>query len=621
MTIDDGPDVGTEAWRPLLRDGSLRSRFARDGFVVVDVGPTAALDRLRATAMDGYSGGTEGFHTTPDSADHRYRESVFERIGSLVDEIASPHLDRCRIFSSALLAKWPGEDSGVLTHQDWSVVDESRFRAVVIWVPLVDCSPYNGTIRVLPGSHRWVVAPRPTFAPPLHFSPPGWEIDPDELESLSLQVGQALLYDGALVHASPPNQSGELRLAIGGGFAPAEAPLLHYYCHPDGLLERFQIDESFFTSCEIGTRPPDLTAVSRGLYPVEHLSADEVRTRCGLVPRAVPTHRERLFRDDDVQRAFEREGWIMLDLLLPAELERLREEYRDLEHQIKDREDFAEGFHTTIFDSRPDYREAVHTALTDTIKTALDRTFLDCRAFFANFVTKVPGAGPLPLHLDWTFVDENTFSSATVWCPLWDVDEDCGALGVVPRSHHAVDFIRGVNFPDHESVHRGLGEALPAHRLVPVRAGQAIVTDHRLLHYSAPNTTGCPRVAAALAVAPSQAAVVHYHESHEGIRRHDVDPEFFFTYDPGEDPAAFAGVTGSTLIEPAVPAPHAWWWDGDAALIGLASAPVTAAPIAPAESAGTTDAPTTPRPGSGTQAPALKVRRLVGRGLRRAGLR
>ena len=115
--------------------------------------------------------------------------------------------------------------------------------------------------------------------------------------------------------------------------------------------------------------------------------------------------------------------------------------------------------------------------------------------------------------------------------------------------------------------------------------------------------------------------MVHYHESHEGIRRHDVDPEFFFTYDPGEDPAALAGVTGSTLIEPAVPAPHAWWWDGDAALIGLASAPVTAAPIAPAESAGTTDAPTTPRPGSGTQAPALKVRRLVGRGLRRAGLR
>jgi len=39
-------------------------------------------------------------------------------------------------------------------HQDMTLVDESKFSGINIWVPLVDLTEKNGVLQVLPGSHR-----------------------------------------------------------------------------------------------------------------------------------------------------------------------------------------------------------------------------------------------------------------------------------------------------------------------------------------------------------------------------------------------------------------------------------------------------------------------------------
>ena len=53
-----------------------------------------------------------------------------------------------------LLVKWPGQDGAMGTHQDWTFVDERRFRSVTVWCPLVDVEQRNGALELLPGSHR-----------------------------------------------------------------------------------------------------------------------------------------------------------------------------------------------------------------------------------------------------------------------------------------------------------------------------------------------------------------------------------------------------------------------------------------------------------------------------------
>jgi len=161
-----------------------------------------------------------------------------------------------------------------------------------------------------------------------------------------------------------------------------------------------------------------------------------------------------------------------------------------------------------------------------------------------SLVAKPPGtaSGEVPLHQDWSFVDDRAWRSVNVWCPLDDVDDANGCLRVVPGSHAAARQPRaagsGFFFAEIEPV---LRQHL---RSVPMRAGQAVVFDHCLFHCSPPNGSDELRVAATAALLPQGAPMRYYHgtDSDGGVDVYEVPDDIHLRHDPGEPPP------GGTLV-------------------------------------------------------------------------
>jgi beta-hydroxylase len=132
------------------------------------------------------------------------------------------------------------------------------------------------------------------------------------------------------------------------------------------------------------------------------------------------------------------------------------------------------------------------------------------RPFMSSFLVKWPGPGSdLYVHRDTTYVEEERYRSISFWVALDDSDDTLGngPLLVLPGSHHDADEYRGTNVdPGHRPHDDELRTRMVA---VPVRAGDVVVMDNRLLHCSGTNDTDRPRVAAAGALVPAEADLVH----------------------------------------------------------------------------------------------------------------
>lgn len=256
----------------------------------------------------------------------------------------------------------------------------------------------------------------------------------------------------------------------------------------------------------------------------------------------------RLVRSDELDEQIRRKGWTTVDLLDASTVGALRDSYERLPNQITVDRSFAAGFHATIMDGRTAYRHRAHDVISDAVASPFDRLFDRMKLTLTNWLHKEPGAAAVPFHVDWSFVDESLHRSLSVWSPLVDTDERTGCIGVVDGSHLLTRFVRASAHPGYAETQL-YGERLPGRRLVPLRAGQAVVFDHRLVHFSAPHAGSGPRVAISCELVPEEAHVLHYEYLGPGLfRRHRVTSDFFVGYTAGDDPTNVEGHLETDLI-------------------------------------------------------------------------
>jgi len=240
-----------------------------------------------------------------------------------------------------------------------------------------------------------------------------------------------------------------------------------------------------------------------------------------------------IFNSARLEKKFQREGYLVLPLLSKLEVTSLLDFFKE-KYNI----DFS-GFHSTHFLKDAKLKEEVHHKIASVLETHLQKYLLDYQALFGNFMVKSTGENSrMPLHADWTYVDEDHFQSLGVWCPLVDTNEENGRLGVVPKSHLLKKNYRGPQIPTpfheyNEYIIENYGN------LLKMKAGEVVVYDHRLLHFSPANLSKGVRPALNLVMVPTEAPLFHYANrgGYPKIEKYEVKgSEFYLNYTHFEEP-------------------------------------------------------------------------------------
>jgi hypothetical protein len=219
-----------------------------------------------------------------------------------------------------------------------------------------------------------------------------------------------------------------------------------------------------------------------------------------------------LLRDAELQRTFEREGYVVVRLL-DVELPRLRALVDEVKALLaSDPRWEPRGFDELMYVADGEPRRAVHREIEAALGARLSSQLVESTILTSNVLVKggAPAENVVPPHQDFTVVDETLgFDSMQVWVPLVDVDRTNGCLGVLPRSHRVANPYRaqGDGTPFDAFVRAGRPEVM---RWLELRAGDAVLFTGRTVHASDRNRSSEPRPAVACLVAAADAPLVHY---------------------------------------------------------------------------------------------------------------
>jgi ectoine hydroxylase-related dioxygenase (phytanoyl-CoA dioxygenase family) len=232
----------------------------------------------------------------------------------------------------------------------------------------------------------------------------------------------------------------------------------------------------------------------------------------------------RIFREEGAQAQFDREGYVVIDFISSSQAQAIADKFYQLHTDI------PKGFYSAGFNPDAGFKGDIYSHIDGLIVENLECNFQDFKKLGSTFLCKAPGAeGIMDPHQDWTVVDEDKFYSATIWIPTIDTTEQNGALKVLPGSHLLFDYYRSNHV---EVCYRGSEKLLWDHMVtIPVRAGQAIVLNHAVIHASGPNNTDRERLAVAYGLIPSSASLLYYHKNEKGrIEKYDMPDTFFQDY-------------------------------------------------------------------------------------------
>ncbi len=241
----------------------------------------------------------------------------------------------------------------------------------------------------------------------------------------------------------------------------------------------------------------------------------------------------KIFFDENSQKEIIEKGYTKVQLLEDKEIAHIMKEIKEL--RPDDRfdpkpDEYGFTFHFTFIDTNIEYRRKTHDLLQSVFSPHIKRLLINYDFITCNFYLKSPGKGQLHVHQNWNMTANQKETSVTIWCPLIDVDEHNGTLQVVEGSHKLVPNIESYMckpfFYNYcESLMKEYSKP------IPLKAGEAIIFDDTLIHWSSNNNSSEPRfVASAICVPVEAIPVFYYPDQSNEVNRFELvelNKEFF----------------------------------------------------------------------------------------------
>jgi hypothetical protein len=229
----------------LLKDDVLDAKLKKDGYIVIpflNAHEVAGLNNYYKERFQPPLANTPVFNSMRIE-DAELRAQTLQKIKDVFSRAASETFFECRVFGGSLMAKAQGEEGIVEPHDDWNLVDEDHYAALLVWVPLADANAENGGMTVLRGSHKFMKTFRgPDMPSPFKkLFPHIWK----NLENLSISAGEAMIFYFNILHASPANLTNQIRLAALCAIVPEKAEL-RYYTWNGRQVEEYESNMDFY---------------------------------------------------------------------------------------------------------------------------------------------------------------------------------------------------------------------------------------------------------------------------------------------------------------------------------------------------------------------------------------
>lgn len=248
----------------------------------------------------------------------------------------------------------------------------------------------------------------------------------------------------------------------------------------------------------------------------------------------------RIFLNNELQKEFDKSGCVILTLFSKEQATELLNLYDSLEGAKGTANTNKNSYELSFFDKDVDAKKNKFNKVYFFMKPYIDKILDDYSPIMVNLFNKVYGTGEVPIHQNWTFVDENEFTSVSVWCPLQNVNRENGTLEFVPGTHKVISNFRGPSIP---WVFDNLNDILKVKYMKPLELefGQVAILDDSVIHYSGINNTYDSRKAVQFIMKPKEVSTIHcYRESPESdiVNIIEVDDDYFFDFDMWEKPKA-----------------------------------------------------------------------------------
>lgn len=256
----------------IVKDQELNKQLFDKGFMVIPFLNADEVEQLRSIYFNHHANSDiEGLYVSS----HAKPWDELMEISNKIKEVVAPNIDRyfqhVQKIGGTFIVKAPDENNILHPHQDWRIVDEDKYRSFTIWMALQDTTDENGAMYVLPGSHEWIRGYRHITIPSVYGKI--YNLTWQYMKPVHLKAGEAIVFDHALVHASKPNISNQLRIAATNTIL-SEGATFRICCNNNGVVEEYDCPPGFYVKPEARIAPLNLSKIKDTGFEMVQLDED-----------------------------------------------------------------------------------------------------------------------------------------------------------------------------------------------------------------------------------------------------------------------------------------------------------------------------------------------------------